>query len=225
VKLKDAFDAQGFVRIDGVVRPDRLADLRRRMGEALAGRESRAIVKLGDDAEAAPLITAAPLRAAFDTLLGAGAWLEPAVLEDLRVKLPSHRQPLWWHIDVFEQGPLTTDDDLLSWRASRRCGGVGLLVLLLLSDVGPDDAATALRVGSHRAVARRLDAADSVSLGELLDLGIDAETADAPVVLTTGAAGTAFLCHPMIVHAALSHTGASPSYWALPAIRVARQDG
>src|SRR6185312_16817227 len=147
VSLKAAFDAEGYVRIDGAVAPDRLAALRRRMDAAMAGREARAIVKLGDDAEAAPLIATAPLRAAFDALLGAGGWREPAVLEDLRVKLPSEPRPLWWHIDVFERGPLTTDGDLMSWRASSRCGGVGLLVLLLLSDIGPDDAATVMRAG------------------------------------------------------------------------------
>jgi hypothetical protein len=221
--LKDAFDTQGYVRIDGAVAPDRIGDLRRRMDEALAGREVRPTVKLGDDAEAAPLIVTAPLRAAFDALLGPGRWFEPAVLEDLRVKFPSAPGPHWWHIDVFERGPETNDEDALTWRAGPRCGGVGLLVLLLLSDVGPADGATAMRAGSHRAVARRLETAGDggLSLGELLGLGIDAETADAPVELAAGPAGTAFLCHPMLVHAALSHTGASPSYWALPTIRRA----
>ena len=221
--LKDTFDAQGYVRIDGAIEPDRLTDLRRRMDEALAGCEAGPTVKLGDDAEAAPLIVTAPLRAAFDALLGPGRWREPEGLEDLRVKLPSSPGPYWWHIDVFERGLETQDEDALSWRASPRCGGVGLLALLLLSDVGPADGATAMRVGSHRAVARRLGAAGDggLSLGELLDLGIDAETADAPVHLAAGPAGTAFLCHPMLVHAALSHTGEGPSYWALQAIRLA----
>jgi hypothetical protein len=178
-------------------------------------------VKLGDDAEGALLIATPPLRAAFDALLGPGRWAEPEVLEDLRVKFPGRPQPCWWHIDVFERGPQTVDEDLFSWRASSRCGGVGLLVVLLLSDAGPADSVTALRAGSHRAVARRLEAAgaDGLSLGDLLALGIDEETAGAPVVMTTGDAGTAFLCHPMLVHAAMAHTGDAPSYWALPAIR------
>jgi hypothetical protein len=220
--LKDQFDIHGYVRVDGAVAPDLVGPLRRRMAETASEREARSTVKLGDDAEAASLLTTAPLRAAFDALLGPGGWVEPPVLEDLRVKFPAARQRTWWHVDVFERGPQTTDDDLLSWRASSRSGGVGLLVLLLLSDVGETDAATALRSGSHRAVAKHLDAAgdDGLSLGALLELGIDEETADAPVVLTTGPAGTAFLCHPMLVHAALSHTGAAPSYWALPPIRL-----
>jgi hypothetical protein len=224
--LKDEFDRCGYVRIDGAVDASLAAALRHRMAEASRKREAASTVKLGDDAEGAPLITAPPLRAAFDALLGPGRWLEPEVLEDLRVKFPGPPRPGWWHIDVFERGPRTVDGDLSSWRASARCGGVGLLVVLLLSDVGPADSATALRAGSHRAVARRLDAAgaDGLSLGELLEGGIDAETASAPVVFTTGAAGAAFLCHPMLVHAAMPHTGDAPSYWALPAIRLAQSE-
>jgi hypothetical protein len=226
MSLKDEFDAKGYVRIDGALSPVQLADLRHRMDEALAGREIRSTMKLGDDREAADLVTTAPLRAAFNALLGSGSWLEPLVLEDLRIKFPAPPEPLWWHIDVFEHGVQTSDEDVLSWRASPRCGGVGLLVLLLLSDVSRTDAATAMRVGSHRTVARYLDAAgeDGLSLGELLDSGIDVETADASIDLTIGSAGTAFLCHPMLVHAALPHTGASQSYWALPAIRLAENE-
>jgi hypothetical protein len=220
--LKDEFDADGYVRIDGAVVPDLLTDARRRMNTALADHEPRGTVKLGDDPFSAPLIASPPLRAAFDVLLGPGGWIEPEALEDLRIKFPAP-QRVWWHVDVFERGPQTKDEDVLTWRASPRSGGVGLLVLLLLSDVEPTDGATALRVGSYHAVARRVDAAgeEGLSLGELLDLGIDADTADAPVAIAAGPAGTAFLCHPMLVHAALPHTGASPSYWALPAIRRA----
>jgi Phytanoyl-CoA dioxygenase (PhyH) len=220
--LKDEFVTRGYVRIDAAVAPDLLTDLRRRMNVAMATHERQATVKLGDDVQAAPLIVTAPLRVAFDALLGSGGWTEPEALEDLRVKLPSSSRPNWWHIDVFERGPETRDQDASTWRASPRCGGVGLLVLLLLSDVGPTDGATAVRAGSHHAIAKRLAAAgdDGLSLGDLLNGGIDAETADSPVVLTTGRAGTAFLCHPMLVHAALSNTGASPSYWALPPIRL-----
>lgn len=218
--FKDEFDADGYVRIDGAVAPDLLTDARRRMDAALAHHEPRGAVKLGDDPFCAPLIATPRLRAAFDALLGPGGWIEPEALEDLRIKFPAP-QRLWWHVDVFERGPQTRDEDVLTWRVSPSSGGVGLLVLLLLSDVEPTDGATALRVGSHHAVARRVDAVgdQGLSLGELLELGIDADTAAAPVALAAGPAGAAFLCHPMLVHAALPHTGTSPSYWALPQVR------
>jgi hypothetical protein len=221
MSIKDEFESSGCVRVDAGIALNLLAGLRRRMDEALTGVERSATVKLGDDAQAAPLIATAPLCAAFDGLLGPDRWIRPAALEDLRVKFPARAQPASWHVDVFEQGPQTRDDDVLTWRASTRCGGVGLLVLLLLSDVGPDDAATAIRLGSHRAVAKHLSAAGAagLSLDELLGLGIDAETESAPIILTTGAAGTAFLCHPLLVHTAQANTGAAPSYWALPPIR------
>jgi len=221
--LKDRFDERGYVRIDDALAPEGIAGLRRRMDGALAAAGPHPVVKLGDDAEAASLLAGPPLRAAFDALLGPGGWIPPDVLEDVRIKRPAQDRPDWWHVDVFERGPQTQDEDLMSWRAGPGCGGVGLLVLLLLSEVGPADGATALRVGSHGAVAKRLDSAgdEGLSLGELLDLGIDAETAHLPVELTTGPAGTAFLCHPLLVHTALAHTGERPSYWALPPIRRA----
>lgn len=221
--LQTAFATDGYVRIERAVPLDLADSLRRRMAEAALTHAPRPTIKLGDDPQAAALLTSAPLQAAFDALLGPGAWIAPTALEDLRVKNPAPPQPPWWHIDVFERGPQTTDEDLLSWRASPRCGGVGLLVLLLLSDVTDTDAPTALRAGSHHAVARHLAATgdDGLALGDLLARGIAADTADAAVALTTGPAGAAYLCHPMLVHAALANTGDGPSYWALPAVRVA----
>ena len=41
---------------------------------------------------------------------------------------------------------------------------------------------------------------------------------DRPVVLATGRAGTVYLCHPFLVHAAQMHRGATPRFMAQPGL-------
>ncbi len=41
-------------------------------------------------------------------------------------------------------------------------------------------------------------------------------TSHRPVMLATGEAGTVFLCHPFLVHAAQMHRGATPRFLAQP---------
>jgi hypothetical protein len=107
-----------------------------------------------------------------------------------------------------------------------------LLMLFLFSDVGPDDAPTRIRAGSHRDIARRLDPAGEagLTLRELAANGFD-ETANRPEVLATGRAGTVYLCHPFLVHAAQPHKGTRPRFMAQPPLLpaepfvLAREDG
>ncbi|PWK56131.1 hypothetical protein [Silicimonas algicola] len=115
-------------------------------------------------------------------------------------------------------------------------------MLFLLSDTGPDDALTRPRLGSHRIVARELASrgGEGMTLGELSADGY-VSTADCEEVAATGAAGTVWLCHPFIVHAAQALRGRRPRFMAQPpllprgpqdpaspvqtAIRLAMQDG
>src|SRR5690606_3549657 len=92
-----------------------------------------------------------------------------------------------------------------------------LLMLFLFSDVGADDAPTRLRVGSHIDMARRLAPVgeQGLSLRELAADGF-AESAERPVELATGEAGTVYLCHPFLVHAAQPHRGTRPRFMAQP---------
>ncbi len=119
-----------------------------------------------------------------------------------------------WHIDVsfgFEK------PDFMSWRANVSSKGRALLMLFLFSDVGEDDAPTRIRAGSHIEMARRLEPAGDagLTLGELAANGF-AETASCREVLATGAAGTVYLCHPFLVHAAQPHRGTRPRFMAQP---------
>jgi hypothetical protein len=90
-------------------------------------------------------------------------------------------------------------------------------MLFLLSDVGADDAPTRIRKGSHAIIAREL-----LPYGEagatLRQLSADgyASTEKCEVALATGAAGTVYLCHPFVVHAAQIHRGRQPRFMAQP---------
>ena len=44
---------------------------------------------------------------------------------------------------------------------------------------------------------------------------------DRPVVLATGRAGTVYLCHPFVVHAAQMHHGVTPRFLAQPPLHPA----
>jgi hypothetical protein len=59
-----------------------------------------------------------------------------------------------------------------------------------------------IRVGSHADVARLLAPAGEAGLAHL---ELDGVGADRDVVLATGAAGTVYLCHAFLIHAAQIH--------------------
>jgi hypothetical protein len=60
----------------------------------------------------------------------------------------------------------------------------------------------------------------------LKDMGVDR-----PIALATGEAGTVYLCHPFLVHAAQHHRGLTPRFIAQPPLglrepyRLRREDG
>ena len=135
-----------------------------------------------------------------------------------------------WHIDVSfpsESSDPNEHQDFSSWRANVRSRDRALLMLFLLSDVGTDDAPTRIRAGSHRDVARFLAPAGETGLS----LVPPELTAHRPVALATGEAGTVYLCHPFLVHAAQPHRGRVPRFMAQPPLHpreqltLARDDG
>jgi phytanoyl-CoA dioxygenase PhyH len=156
------------------------------------------------------------LHAAFDQLVGPERWLPPAAMGTFPVRFPSVVDPgdTGWHIDV-SFGSDTPD--FMSWRANIHSKGRALLMLFLFSDVGERDAPTLIRVGSHADIARQLAPAgeQGLTLGELAADGF-ATSAHRPVVTATGDAGTVYLCHPFLVHAAQPHQGEHPRFLAQP---------
>ena len=113
----------------------------------------------------------------------------------------------------------------MSWRANIRSKGRALLMLFLFSDVGDDDAPTRIRCGSHLDIARRLAPAGGAGLS-LRELAADgfAESAHRREMLATGEAGTVYLCHPFLVHAAQPHRGRAPRFMAQPPLLPRNDD-
>jgi hypothetical protein len=105
----------------------------------------------------------------------------------------------------------------MEWRANVASRGRALLMLFLFSDVGADDAPTRIRVGSHADVARQLAPAGEAGLTlRELAAGHFAGSAYRPEIAAVGEAGTVYLCHPFLVHAAQRHRGTAPRFMAQP---------
>jgi hypothetical protein len=152
---------------------------------------------------------------AYNQLVGVDRWLAPKGLGTFPVRFPSLRSPGddGWHVDV----SFGDSSDFMEWRANVKSSGRALLMLFLLSDVGPDDAPTRIRKGSHSTIARELlPYGDAGATLRQLSAGGYASTANCDVELATGAAGTVYLCHPFLVHAAQPHRGREPRFMAQP---------
>ncbi len=220
------FVRDGFVKIEHAFSPDLAAAARARLW-ADCGCDPRdpltwtqPVVRLGwyADAPFAEAANSPVLRRAFDQLVGEGAWLPRDSLGTFPVRFPSRVDPgdAGWHIDPGFGAPGATD--FLDWRINVQTRGRALLMLFLFSDVNRHDAPTRLRVGSHRSIARRLHPAGlaGLSLRELAADGFPSETVPAREVQATGMAGTVYLCHPFLVHAAQPHRGTRPRFMAQP---------
>ncbi|MFN3508170.1 MAG: phytanoyl-CoA dioxygenase [Allorhizobium sp.] len=156
------------------------------------------------------------LHRAYDQLVGEGRWLAPKGLGTFPIRFPSSDLPGddGWHVDVSFG---TDHPDFMEWRANVKSSGRALLMLFLFSDVSADDAPTKIRKGSHMVIARELLAHGDAG-ATLRQLSADgyASTADCELELATGAAGTVYLCHPFLVHAAQPHRGRHPRFMAQP---------
>ncbi|MGV3556839.1 phytanoyl-CoA dioxygenase family protein [Larkinella arboricola] len=156
------------------------------------------------------------LHRAFDQLVGPGRWLPCRSMGTFPVRFPSEEDPGdgGWHVDASFPG----DDpaNYFAWRVNVRSKARALLLLFLFSDVGEHDAPTRIRVGSHRDVARLLKPAGEPGLSFLELAQKLAELSERSEQLATGAAGTVYLCHPFLVHAAQPHHGTEPRFLAQP---------
>jgi hypothetical protein len=226
----ERFIKEGFVRLDHAF-PRALAD----EGRALLWRDTgctpedpatwtRPVIRLGEYAqEPFRLAVNTPrLHAAFDRLVGSGRWRPRFSLGTFPVRFPSPEPPGddGWHVDASFPGEDPTS--YLSWRVNVASRDRALLMLFLFSDVGEDDAPTRLRVGSHLEVARLLEPEGEAGLSFLELAGKLHTTESCSVALATGEAGTVYLCHPFLVHAAQPHRGTRPRFLAQPPLLLAR---
>ncbi|SFD78592.1 Phytanoyl-CoA dioxygenase (PhyH) [Nannocystis exedens] len=218
------FIRDGFVRIDHAF-PREVADEARAILWRATGCDpddpatwTRPVIRL-DQFGQPPFVAAANtavLHDAFDKLVGRERWWPRTTLGTFPVRFPSPADPgdAGWHVDVsfgFDT------PDFMEWRANVVSKGRALLMLFLFSDVGDDDAPTRIRVGSHLAIARRLAPAGEAGL-TLRELVADdfGHSAHLPEALAVGTAGTVYLCHPFLVHAAQPHRGTRPRFLAQP---------
>lgn len=234
----EQFITDGFTRLDGAF-PKELAD----EGRAILWRNTgcdpqdpstwvHSVVRLGDYGQEPfrEAVNTPVLHSAFDQLAGAGRWLPRSSLGTFPVRFPSPDDPgdTGWHVDASFPGD---EDSLSGWRVNVTSRGRALLMLFLFSDVSEQDAPTCIRIGSHLDVVRILEPAGDrgmsfLELAEKLDV-----TAARQQVLATGTAGTVYLCHPFLVHAAQPHHGRNPRFMAQPPLypaepfQIQRNDG
>jgi hypothetical protein len=229
------FIEDGFIRLDHAF-PQELAE----QGRALLWRDTgcdpddpttwrQPVIRLGDYAQEPfrQAVNTPLLHAAFDRLVGAGRWLPRFSLGTFPIRFPSAADPgdAGWHAEASFAGP----DG--SWRLNLQSRGRALLMLFLFSDVGENDAPTRIRVGSHLDVPRLLEPAGEEGLSYLELAEKLAVCAHRPIALATGAAGTVYLCHPFLIHAAQPHRGTKPRFLAQPPLlpaeplRLERTDG
>src|SRR5262252_3389487 len=235
------FIEEGFVRIDRAF-PRELAD------EACAilwqdtgcdpndsATWTKPVVRLGyyNQEPFRKAVNTPALHAAFDRLVGKGRWRPRNNLGSFPVRFPSADDPgdTGWHVDVSfpdEFGDPNEQKDFSAWRVNITSRDRALLMLFLFSDTGELDAPTRIRVGSHFDMARFLAPAGEAGMAHMV---LDRMGADRLEALATGEAGTVYLCHPFLVHAAQKHRGRTLRLLAQPPLHPAepycldRQDG
>jgi hypothetical protein len=190
----ETFVRDGFVKVAATVAPE-LAEA------ALA----QAWAQLGGRSPGDPSGWDEPVMA-LDEVCGADGRAPRGALGMIPVRFPGKAaaDDRGWHIDANVALPDGTY--AVSGRPEM------MLVLTLLSRVGPDDAPTRIRVGSHRAAGAALagQVLDPMAAGPV----VDEATRGFPVAHATGEPGDVFLVHPFTVHAADEHRGARPRFMA-----------
>ncbi|MGX4770763.1 phytanoyl-CoA dioxygenase [Bradyrhizobium guangdongense] len=221
------FVEQGFVRIDNAF-PRALAE----QGRAILWRDlpcsehdpstwTRPVIRLSGygNPPFPEIANTKVLHRAFDQLVGAGRWRpRKDIGGTFAVRFPHPDDPgdAGWHIDLSFPGEDCDPNErheFSAWRANIVSRGRALLMLFLFSDVGENDAPTRIRVGSHMPMARYLAPAGEAGRSRMV---LDEMGADCPLALATGEAGTVYLCHPFLVHAAQKHRGKTPRFMAQP---------
>lgn len=161
------------------------------------------------------------LHAAFDLLVGAGRWSPRRSLGSFPLRFPHEEEPddAGWHIEASYLLP-GGERYFTNVRSRDRA----LLMLFLFTDVGPRDAPTRIRVGSHLDVPPVLEPYGERGTSIFTVAGqVDAVSAHRPTALATGRAGDVYLCHPFLVHAAQPHHGSRPRFMAQPPLHPAEQ--
>lgn len=223
-QLVERFIHEGFIRIDNAFSPELAREARAILWKDTGCNPddpatwTQPVVRLGMYTQE-PFVQAANtdvLHRAFNRLAGEGRWLPCRSMGSFPVRFPSPRDPgdTGWHVDAGFPG--ADPHNYFEWRINVKSKGRALLMLFLFSDVGINDAPTRIRAGSHLDVAALLAPAGEAGLSFMELAGRLAELPERPEVQATGKAGTVYLCHPFLVHAAQPHRGTEPKFMAQP---------
>lgn len=162
------------------------------------------------------------LRRAYDQLVGKDNWLPRETMGSFPIRFPS-KEPAndtGWHVDASFPGEDV--HNYFEWRINVHSKARGLLMLFLFSEVSASDAPTLLKVGSHLDVARILQPEGETGLSFMELSGRLNSIPTREEAIATGKAGTVFLCHPFLVHAAQQHRGTTPKFMAQPPLFTKR---
>ncbi|KAA0992170.1 phytanoyl-CoA dioxygenase family protein [Dyadobacter aurulentus] len=220
----EAFINEGFIKLENAFSSELAAEARAILWQELGcdpndpATWTKPVIRLGMYAQE-PFRKSANteiLISAFDQLVGAGKWFPQLSMGTFPVRFPSNEQPGddGWHVDASFAG----DDpgSFFDWRINVFSKGRGLLMLFLYSDVAENDAPTRIRIGSHLDIARILEPEGYRGL-TFMDVASRLDSLPArEETLATGPAGTVYLCHPFLVHAAQAHRGTHPKFMAQP---------
>ncbi|WP_128546883.1 phytanoyl-CoA dioxygenase family protein [Larkinella soli] len=226
----EQFIQDGFVRIDHA-----FSEPLAREARAILWRDTgcdpddpatwtRPVIRLGMYSDP-PFLAAAQteiLQAAFDQLAGPRRWIPCRSMGSFPVRFPLREETgdTGWHVDASFAGDDPTG--FLEWRVNWRSKGRGLLMLFLFSDTSERDAPTRLRIGSHQDVARLLKPYGEAGLSFMELAGKLPELPERLETRAVGKAGTVYLCHPFLVHAAQPHSGTEPRFLAQPPLLLRR---
>jgi hypothetical protein len=179
---------------------------------------TRPVIRLGTYAQD-PFIQSVntpKLHNIFNQLIGIGKWIPCRSVGTFPIRFPSDKPPddTGKHVDASFPGSEPTN--FFEWRVNVKSKGRALLMLVLYSDVDQDDAPTVIYKGSHMDVARILSNEGDLGLSFLELANKLDQLPERGEAYATGKAGTVYLCHPFLVHAAQPHKGNTPKFMAQP---------
>jgi len=226
---KERFVHEGFVKLEDAFSQETAAEARAILWRATGCDPEdkttwdRPVVRLGDFTQEPfrQAVNSSLLLAAFDELVGVDRWVPRKSLGTFPIRFPHADDPgdTGWHIDASFPPDQSSSlaGNYFDWRVNLRSKGRALLMLFLFSDVAEDDAPTRIRVGSHLRIPELLAPMGEEGLSAM-EIGIAAaqKTRGLQEISATGSAGTVYLCHPFLVHAAQPHRGVSPRFLAQP---------
>ena len=219
----DHFINAGYVKIENAFPEDLAAECRNILWKAVQLDPNRPetwtkpVIRIGE-IELDPFrkaVNTDVLHRAFSQLAGDN-WLPRASLGTFPIRFPGTEPAgdTGWHVDASFPGDVP--DNYLEWRINVRSKGRALLMLFLFSNVSEADAPTLLREGSHLDVAKLLLPEGDKGLSFMEPAQKLDDLPPRKKVTATGKAGTVYLCHPFLVHAAQDHRGTVPKFMAQP---------